>query len=228
MRSGGWFRSRVRLRWPGPHRKQKLLALEKKFGPGYCRRMHDPPLITTIAAAFTAVLTVVLLVLIPVLGENSGTDAVSNAGMVLALAATARDQAIRELVAALPARKLPPGYDRTEIVELVLAREEEFSTDLGNGIAIPHARCSGLTAPLVVLGRSPHGVVFSSDSSEVVRLLFLLITPAERPETQLALLGQLARIAGTDASRAALLHAASPADVLEILHRQSKSVTGKG
>jgi mannitol/fructose-specific phosphotransferase system IIA component (Ntr-type)/voltage-gated potassium channel Kch/predicted transcriptional regulator len=156
------------------------------------------------------------------------TDAVSNAGMVLTLAATTRDQAVRELVAALPARKLPPGLDRAEIVELVLAREDEFSTDLGNGIAIPHARCLGLAAPLVVLGRSPAGVVFSTDATEVVRLLFLLITPAEQPETQLALLGQLARIAGTDASRDELLHAASPADVLEILHRQSKSVPGKG
>lgn len=50
-------------------------------------------------------------------------------------------------------------------------------------------------------------------------LLFLLITPAGRPEAQLALLSQLARVASGQESREALQRAASPADVLEILQR---------
>jgi mannitol/fructose-specific phosphotransferase system IIA component (Ntr-type) len=133
--------------------------------------------------------------------------------------AATRDEAIRELVDALPEYRLPAGVDRTKIAGLVLEREEEISTDLGNGIAIPHARCAGLTVPLVVFGRSADGVVFSTGSTAAVRLLFLLITPAERPEMQLALLSQVAKLARAESNREMLLHAATPADVLDVFHR---------
>ena len=148
-------------------------------------------------------------------------DAVANGGIVLNSAAKTREQAIRELVEAIPSNRLPPGVHKAQIVSLAMAREEEVSTDLGNGIAIPHARCPKLAAPLVVFGRSAEGVVYSPAAPELVRLLFLLVTPAERPETQLALLGQLARIAGTSASREALLNAVFPADVVDLLHTPS-------
>jgi len=148
-------------------------------------------------------------------------DAVVSGGVVLDLAAKTRDLAIAELVQAIPRRKLPAGVEREEIVSLALTREEEVSTDLGNGVAIPHARCPGLSAPLVVFGRSTDGVVFSPTSTELVRLVFLLVTPAEQPEAQLALLAQLAKIAGTDAGRSALLRATFPGDVAAILQPRS-------
>ncbi|HEX2747144.1 MAG TPA: PTS sugar transporter subunit IIA, partial [Verrucomicrobiales bacterium] len=149
------------------------------------------------------------------------TEAVSGGGMVLALEAVTRDEAVRELINAVPSHRLPPGIDRKDVLKLALAREEEVSTDLGNGIAIPHARCPNLADPVVVIGRSVEGVVFSPEPGETAQLLFLLLTPAERPEVQLALLGQLARLAGTQANRDALLRAGSPADMLEALHRAS-------
>ncbi|HUF63617.1 MAG TPA: cation:proton antiporter [Verrucomicrobiales bacterium] len=147
-------------------------------------------------------------------------DAVAHGAVVLVLGARTREQAIRELVLAIPGGRLPPASGFDEIISLALAREEEISTDLGNGVAIPHARCPGLAAPLIVVGRSAEGVVFSTASTELVRLLFLLITPAEQPETQLTLLAQLARVADTEASRSALERAVSAAEVMEILYRQ--------
>jgi PTS system fructose-specific IIC component len=141
--------------------------------------------------------------------------------MVLALRALTRDEAVRELIDAVPSRRLPPGIDRKGVLELALAREAEVSTDLGNGIAIPHARCPNLANPVVVIGRSVEGVVFSREPGQTAHLLFLLLTPAERPEIQLALLGQLARIAGEQSSRDALFRAESPADMLDALHRAS-------
>ncbi|HKQ49714.1 MAG TPA: cation:proton antiporter [Phycisphaerae bacterium] len=154
-------------------------------------------------------------------------DAVANGGIVLELVAKTREQCIRELVEAIPRNKLPSEVTKLQIVNLTLAREEELSTDLGNGIAIPHARCPKLAAPLVVFGRSTEGVVFSPAAQELVRLLFLLVTPAEQPEAQLALLGQLAKIAATDASRDALLHAANPGEVVRILRGESGGESGE-
>ena len=147
------------------------------------------------------------------------TDAVARGGIVMEIKASTRDHAIRELVATVPATLLPPGMDAAQLISLALAREEEISTDLGNGIAIPHARCPGLTAPLVVLGLSSQGIVYSTAETELVRLCFLLITPAERPETQLSLLRQLARLAHTETARSAMMDATSPEEVLEILKK---------
>ena len=50
-----------------------------------------------------------------------------------------------------------------------------------------------LRSPLVVIGRSPDEIVFSPHPAEPVRLIFLLVMPAEKPDVQVFLLGQLAR-----------------------------------
>ena len=94
-----------------------------------------------------------------------------------------------------------------------------MSTNLGNGVAIPHARCPGLRAGLIVFGQCPDGVAFGSAVAEPVRLVFLLVTPAEQPEAQLSLLAQVARVCSETRTREALVRASSPAEVMEILGR---------
>ncbi len=63
-------------------------------------------------------------------------DAVTAGGVVLNLAATTANEAIEELAAAIPADRLPPCGS---VAELAIEREEEISTDLGVGVAVPHA-----------------------------------------------------------------------------------------
>jgi CPA2 family monovalent cation:H+ antiporter-2 len=154
------------------------------------------------------------------------SDAIEMGGVVVPMVARSRDQAIRELVAAVPPSRVPEGMDLAGIAALALAREDEISTDLGNGIAIPHARCPGLGAPLVVVGQSKDGVFYSPGESELVRLLFLLVTPAERPEAQLVLLRQLARLAGSESARRALLSASSGAELAELIKTSCRDHPG--
>ncbi len=149
--------------------------------------------------------------------EVSLWRAVGIGGIVSRLEATSHDEAIRELVAAIPQHRLPPGTSRDAIASLALEREAEISTDLGNGVAIPHARCPKLASPLAVFGRSEEGILFSPEGREPVHLLFLFVTPAERPELQITLLGQLAGIVRDPSCRDALRLATSPSEVLEIL-----------
>jgi CPA2 family monovalent cation:H+ antiporter-2 len=144
-------------------------------------------------------------------------DAVARGGIIGAMEADTRDAIIQELAAAVPSGHLPDGTDGAHLAALALAREEEISTDLGNGIAIPHARCPGLAAPLVVMGRSREGVLYSTPESVPVHLFFLMVTPAERPECQLALLRQVARLAEKQEQREALMNAITQAELLEII-----------
>lgn len=152
----------------------------------------------------------------------SVVDAVSRGGIVLQLAATAVDAVIRELVETIPTSKLPSGVEKGGIIRLALEREKEISTDLGNGVAIPHARVPGLQAPIIAFGRSAEGVMFSPASQELVHIVFLLFTPSEQPETQLALLSQIASVCRTAASREALLSAPTPSDILALLETTPK------
>jgi mannitol/fructose-specific phosphotransferase system IIA component (Ntr-type) len=145
-------------------------------------------------------------------------DAVAAGAIVLGLAGRTREDLIAELAAAIPPGRLPPA---APVAALALQREAEISTDLGTGVAIPHARCPNLAEPLVAFGRSDEGVTFSPQSAEPVRLVFLLVTPLERPDVQLALLAQLANVAGDATARERLLRATTAQEVMEVLARPS-------
>jgi monovalent cation:H+ antiporter-2, CPA2 family len=146
------------------------------------------------------------------------SSTVAAGGIVLDLRGGTPKQVIRELAASISPGKIPPG---TDIAELALARESTLSTDLGIGVAVPHARCPALRAPLIAFGRSREGVLFSAESAEVVRLVFLLVTPAERPDTHLSLLAKVAALVRDAQVRGRLLRASSPPEVLEILAKAS-------
>jgi CPA2 family monovalent cation:H+ antiporter-2 len=141
-------------------------------------------------------------------------DAISAGGVVLHLSGRTEQQVIAELAAAIPPDRFAAG---TRIDELALAREREVSTDLGVGVAVPHARCPSLTGPLVVFGRSADGVIFSPQSVELVRLVFLLVTPLEQPDVQLSLLSQIARVAGDQSARDRLRTASSESEVIDVI-----------
>ncbi|WP_439621548.1 cation:proton antiporter domain-containing protein [Gemmata sp.] len=133
---------------------------------------------------------------------------------LLNLSARTPEQAITEMAARVPAALLPAGAD---IASQAIARERDMPTNLGLGVAVPHARCPGLGRPLVVLGRSVDGVAFGTHSPDLVHLIFMLVTPAEQPNLQVLLLAQVARVAGDPEKRHLLRTAASASEVTEIL-----------
>ena len=141
-------------------------------------------------------------------------DAVETGGVVLDLQSSSPEEAIAELAAAIDPDLLPSGVN---IAELAIARERNASTEMGYGVAIPHARCANSAHTIVVFGRSTDGILFSPKSTELVRLVFLVVTPEEQPDLQLSLLAQLSRIASNYVAREQLLRASDEGEVIEIL-----------
>jgi len=150
-------------------------------------------------------------------------DALTAGGVVLNLEATTPEQAIRTLVAAIPPQNLPQGVD---VAALALERERQMATDVGHGVAIPHARCPGLANPLMVFGRPIEGIVFSAESAMPVQLIFLLVTPAERPNLQVFFLAQLASVALSELVRERLCRAETPQELIDIIAAADPAVTG--
>ncbi len=150
-------------------------------------------------------------------------DALQAGGIVLDLEARTPAEAIRALASIIPEHSLPPGSD---VVGLALAREAQVPTDVGWGVAIPHARCPNLKSPVLAFGRCVEGIPFSAHSGEPVRLIFLLVTPAEQPNLQVFCLGQLASIARSEFIRERLCRTDTPEEVIEIIAAADPAVTG--
>lgn len=64
--------------------------------------------------------------------------------------------------------------NRENYLQAVFAREEEGSTGVGEGIAIPHGRCKGVTEPGLVAMTLPAGVEYGALDDEPVDLVFLI------------------------------------------------------
>lgn len=150
-------------------------------------------------------------------------DALAAGGIVLNLKAETSEEAIRELAAVIPPNHLPPDVDAAEFA---LARERQMSTDMGLGIAIPHARIPRLSRSLLVFGRSSHGIVFNQQSGAKVQLVFLLVTPLERPQSQVFFLAQLASVTESEFVRERLYRAQTEQDLLETIAAADPAVTG--
>jgi len=114
------------------------------------------------------------------------------------LAARDRDEVIRALAAAAaPAAKIEPQA----LAQAVLAREAIMPTGVGLGIALPHARLPGLSAPVAALALCDPGVDFGGPDGELARIAVLVLTPEGDDQIQLELLAEVARTLGDDETR---------------------------
>jgi nitrogen PTS system EIIA component len=88
---------------------------------------------------------------------------------------------------------LAVAIDQALIAGEILKREQLGSTGLGSGVAIPHARISGLNKPYGVLARLKRALDFAAIDGEPVDLVFLLPLPNSSGGEQLNALAAVAR-----------------------------------
>jgi mannitol/fructose-specific phosphotransferase system IIA component (Ntr-type) len=125
-----------------------------------------------------------------------------------------RAEAIRGL-AAVAAQSA--GLDTLALADAVLAREAIMPTGVGEGIAIPHARLPGLSAPVVALGISNAGIDFGAPDGELSRLIVLVVTPEHDDLIQIELLAEIARTLQNAATRRAVANAHSFEELTDVL-----------
>lgn len=73
----------------------------------------------------------------------------------------------------------------------VYKREEESTTGIGEGIAIPHCKSDAVIKPGLVAMVIPDGVEFDSLDGEPVKLLFLIAAPDTKENVHLDVLSKL-------------------------------------
>jgi len=111
--------------------------------------------------------------------------------IILDSKSTSRDEIILEL--AEKAASLH-GLEKDKVVQLVKEREEMDSTGLENSVAIPHCRLPGLKEAKLVLAFNKNGVDFHSLDQSLAKVVFLIVTPEDDPQSQLEIISQVAGI----------------------------------
>lgn len=129
--------------------------------------------------------------------------------------ATSAEGAISQLVEHLSAGS---GIQRDEVLHAVLDRERRFSSAVGRGVAVPHARLPDLKRSFVALGRFAKPVPFAGVPDRApVRLVFLILTPSNVPVAQLRILSRIAALASNETVRRRLLRAKTSDALLEAI-----------
>jgi Kef-type K+ transport system membrane component KefB/mannitol/fructose-specific phosphotransferase system IIA component (Ntr-type) len=116
-------------------------------------------------------------------------DHVSAKGFVF-LSAADSDGAIRELAQKAAAIA---GVDVATIGASAVQREHVMATGVGNGIAVPHARFGGLSAPIVAVGLSRSGIDFHAPDGGMAHVIVLVLTPENDHGAELELLPDISR-----------------------------------
>jgi mannitol/fructose-specific phosphotransferase system IIA component (Ntr-type) len=96
-----------------------------------------------------------------------------------------RDGVITELVAALVQAGRLPEASGAEITKAVIKRENEASTGMGKGVAIPHVKHGVVDDVVAVVGQSSAGVDFAALDEQPVYAVILLISPVKNPDRHL-------------------------------------------
>ncbi|MES2439670.1 MAG: PTS sugar transporter subunit IIA [Verrucomicrobiota bacterium] len=101
---------------------------------------------------------------------------------------------IVELVGHLVATgQLPPDQEQ-EMLAAFKAREEQVSTGIGSGVAIPHAFSDHLDRVIAVFGRSKAGIDFEALDHAPVHFIILFIVPRKDYHMHLRTLAAIAKM----------------------------------
>lgn len=104
--------------------------------------------------------------------------------------------------------------DLDQVRRDVFAREQQMSTGVGMGLALPHARSAAVTDTLAAFAITESGVPFGSMDGQPVRMICLLVGPEDERGRHIRLLGRISRLMNRDAFRRQLLTAATSEEAL--------------
>lgn len=135
--------------------------------------------------------------------------------VVVPLPGEDRAAAIRRLAARIAGLTSPVAAQPIE--RLALAREREFGTGIGHGVAIPHVRLDHLRNPVLAYGHSPEGLDWDAPDAEPVHHVFFLASATGAEDIHVQILAQIARAMARADNRIRLADAMSGPELFSTL-----------
>ena len=134
--------------------------------------------------------------------------------VLVPLVAATKREAIDALVDALAATGRVS--DAAAVKKAVWDREQQRSTGIGEGLAIPHGKTPSAHGLCMAVGRLSQPIEYDSIDRKPVRLVVLLVSPQERTSDHIQALGRISRLMTNPAFREQVYSAPGPAELLEL------------
>lgn len=128
-----------------------------------------------------------------------------------------KEETIKQMVALME-----KGGNVTDVEKYkagVFAREEEGTTGIGEGIAIPHAKTDAVNAPGLAAMVIPAGVDYDALDGQPVDLVFLIAAPNTEDNVHLEVLSRLSMLLMDESFKQNLLKAKTVEEFLAVVDR---------
>ena len=112
--------------------------------------------------------------------------------------------------------------NKEEYKRVVLEREKEGTTGIGEGIAIPHGKTDAVSKPGLAAMVVPNGVDFDSLDEQPAKLIFLIAAPNTKDNVHLDVLSRLSTLLMDKRFREELLNAETPAEFMLCIDRAER------
>lgn len=126
-----------------------------------------------------------------------------------------KQEAIDGLIDLLADNGQLPNPD--EMKRVVWERENQRSTGIGEGIAIPHGKSCDTKRLILAIGIPSNPIEFDSIDGKPVRMLALLLSPADKIAEHIKALGRVSRLMNDPEFREIAGNAESPDEVYQYI-----------
>ena len=150
------------------------------------------------------------------------TEILKPQNIKLPLLAKNKSEAIAELVNLLA--ETGEVSDGKKVLEAVLERESTRTTGIGNGLAIPHGKCTGVGHLVMAIGRPATPIDFQAIDGRPVTLIWLLASPPDQTGPHIHALARISRLMTIERFRQALITADSPQQLYDAIVQQENSL----
>ena len=147
-------------------------------------------------------------------GTMKITDILSPTAVTVPLRSTEKKAVIDELVDVLDGAGLIE--DPETLKRVVWDREQQRSTGIGDGLAIPHGKSSCAKDLVIAVGRPATPIDFDAVDGQPVQLVVLLASPPDRTAEHIQALGRISRMLSNREVRQAAYAAESAEDLYRL------------
>jgi PTS system fructose-specific IIA component/PTS system nitrogen regulatory IIA component len=109
------------------------------------------------------------------------TEFIVKEAILADLQVSSKESAIRKMVGSLKSAGKIRESDEEAIIAAIMKREELGSTGIGRGVAVPHTKHASVDSIVATVAVCHQGLDFDSLDGDDVFILFLLVSPPDRP-----------------------------------------------
>lgn len=147
-------------------------------------------------------------------------DILSSSSIKVPLEHTDKKGVVFELVDLLAATGKINKPD--ELKRIVWEREQQRTTGIGEGLAIPHGKSRSSAELVMAIGKPAEPIDFDAIDKRPVRLIVLLVSPPEKTADHIQALGKISRMMSDPATRAAAYNAETADELFELFEQTER------